>query len=341
MQGGKLRIRLQDSRRDRHAYTILADVLLLPVPKRELAETAIGDGFVRDSGYSIAAIDVEVADASVGKAVELRPTRLWLTNSEGLVRRVDFAERMAGVQAIWEAARGASNKVARLVREHEDAVTSADDLLIRMAATALRHAAGKRGDVLPRIAHALDVELGDAVPVGGTQVDAVFDGPVDDPTEPAEALRREITQYRRTAARGSAGRRFAEAVKAAYEYRCAFCGGDYPKLASAATSGVDGAHILPWARYDLNSVGNGLCLCKLCHWAFDNGLFRLDYRKTSKRYDLTIPKDTKKEAKSAAFDLSRFEDIAGPLAVWKLPSSSALWPTPAYLEELNATLYGM
>src|SRR5262249_46941929 len=159
------------------------------------------------------------------------------------------------------------------------------------------------------------------------------------PTDPAEAKRREVVRYRRTVARGAAGRRFAESVKAVYDYRCAFCAGRYPKLDSSPTSGVDGAHILPFAMFDLNSIVNGLCLCKECHWAFDNGVLRLDYTKSSKRYVLSIPKVAKDEAKSTGFDLTRFNGLTGPLSTWKLPADPALWPNPTYLAELNTLIY--
>ena len=93
-------------------------------------------------------------------------------------------------------------------------------------------------------------------------------------------------------------------------------------------------------RYDLNLVTNGLSLCKGCHWAFDNGILRIDYKKGARRYAVSIPKAVRHEAKAIGFDLSYFEELEGQLPVWHLPESEALWPSPTYLTELNNQLYG-
>ena len=37
-------------------------------------------------------------------------------------------------------------------------------------------------------------------------------------------------------------------------------------------SAVDAAHIVPWSVTRDDQIGNGMALCKLCHWAFDGGL---------------------------------------------------------------------
>ena len=35
---------------------------------------------------------------------------------------------------------------------------------------------------------------------------------------------------------------------------------------------VDAAHIIPWSISHNDDPRNGLALCKLCHWSFDEGL---------------------------------------------------------------------
>jgi putative restriction endonuclease len=35
---------------------------------------------------------------------------------------------------------------------------------------------------------------------------------------------------------------------------------------------VDAAHIIPWSRSKNDDIRNGIALCKLCHWAFDEGM---------------------------------------------------------------------
>jgi hypothetical protein len=333
---GKPRIRLEDG--GVHAYRILTDVLLMPLPRRELRETVDGPDFVRDRGYAVSEIDVDLVRQWDGEA-ELRPTRLLLTNSAGLGRGVEFAERMAIVQAVWEAARGHEGRIATHVQDHEAAVESGDHARIRSAASAVRGYYGTGTDVLPLVAVDLGTEVEDTAVNPTVAIGEIADDGVEDDTDPSEAVRREISKWRRQAARGPAGRRFAESVKAAYDYRCAFCGRRYPKLESAASSGVDGAHILPWARYDLNSVMNGLSLCKGCHWAFDNGILRLDWRRGAKRYVLSIPRTVRTEARAVNFDLTHWGQLEGRLPAWHLPESDALWPSPTYIDELNKQLY--
>jgi hypothetical protein len=334
---GKPRIRLLDQRQDRHAYAVLANVLLLPVPIRELRQTAPGTDFVRDGGYSITDIDVDLVRANGG--AELRPTRLWLSNSEGLVRSVEFAERMATVQAAWAAARETEGRLAVLVRRHEAAVEGGTHLEIGSAASAVRAEVGTETDVLPVVAALLGVGLDHPPPDGGVVVERVPEEEGQE-VDPAEAVRQTISKWRKQAVRDAAGRRFSEAVKAAYDYCCVVSSHRYPKLDSAVSAAVDGAHILPYRRYDLNEVVNGLCLCKICHWAFDNGVIRIDYRKTRRQYVMSIPKAVRREARANRFDLSFFEQYEGPLARARLPQAEALWPSPRYLEELNNQLFG-
>lgn len=331
---GKPRIRLEDG--GRHAYRVLADVLLLPVPIRELRQTADGPDFFRDRGYSMTDIDVDLAAAN-GTA-DLRPKRLWLTNAEGLVRSVDFPERMAAVQALWAAARDEGGRLARLVAAHEAAVEGGDHAVIGTAATAIRGEFGTGTDVLPLVAAGLGVGM-DEPPTDGGLVEEVPEEGAEE-TDPEEAIREVIAKWRKQAVRDAAGRRFAEAVKAAYDFTCVICGHRYPKLDGSASAGVDGAHILPYRRYDLNDVINGLCLCKICHWAFDNAVIRIDFRRTARQYVLSVPRSVRDDARANGFDLTYFQQYEGPIARARLPRAEALWPSPTYLAELNSQIFG-
>ncbi|MFO7716558.1 HNH endonuclease, partial [Desulfosarcina sp.] len=41
---------------------------------------------------------------------------------------------------------------------------------------------------------------------------------------------------------------------------------------------VEAAHILPWSESHDDFPTNGLCLCRLCHWSFDEGLMSVGNR---------------------------------------------------------------
>jgi putative restriction endonuclease len=85
---------------------------------------------------------------------------------------------------------------------------------------------------------------------------------------------------------------FRKAVVSAYEHRCAICG--IRILTSQGHTVVDASHIVPWSEFHNDDIRNGLCLCKLCHWAFDELLLTItnDFKiKTSPilNYNKNIP----------------------------------------------------
>lgn len=67
---------------------------------------------------------------------------------------------------------------------------------------------------------------------------------------------------------------FRGVIMTLYDYTCAACRLRIITLDGA--SAVDAAHIVPFSESHDDSIGNGLALCKLHHWAFDEGLLALD-----------------------------------------------------------------
>ena len=78
---------------------------------------------------------------------------------------------------------------------------------------------------------------------------------------------------------------FRKVVTLAYDYRCALCG---VRLRDSFNKRllVEAAHIIPWSKTHDDRPVNGLCLCPLCHWAFDNRMLAVDLN----RNILTNPK---------------------------------------------------
>ncbi len=71
---------------------------------------------------------------------------------------------------------------------------------------------------------------------------------------------------------------FRKAIMRLYEHRCVLCG--VRMLTPEGHTIVEAAHIVPWSiSYD-DKPNNGLALCRLCHWSFDEGLMSVnqDYR---------------------------------------------------------------
>jgi len=71
---------------------------------------------------------------------------------------------------------------------------------------------------------------------------------------------------------------FRRAIVVAYDHRCACCG--LRIVTPGGHTAVEAAHIVPWYKTHNDLPTNGLALCRLCHWSFDEGLMGVatDYR---------------------------------------------------------------
>jgi putative restriction endonuclease len=63
---------------------------------------------------------------------------------------------------------------------------------------------------------------------------------------------------------------FRRAIVTACRHRCALCG--IRILTPDGHTVVDAAHIVPWSETRNNAITNGMALCRLCHWTFDEGI---------------------------------------------------------------------
>ena len=63
---------------------------------------------------------------------------------------------------------------------------------------------------------------------------------------------------------------FRRIVVTTYDHRCALCG--VRIVTPEGHTVVDAAHIVRWSRTQNDDIRNGMALCKLCHWAFDEGM---------------------------------------------------------------------
>ncbi len=332
---GKPRIRLLDERQGVHAYRLLAGLLLLPKPIREIARTGEGPLEIETDKYSISSIDVDVVGRTRADAT-LRPTQIELRNESGEQKSFLFAQRMARITRIWVAARQDPTSLGLALQEHERTVSKGHDLKAPEKITAhIMRLLGISDDPLPLIErkYSLSIETDQLL------AEDIPPAPDEDETTPLEASQRQIMLWRLQAARGPAGKRFSSVVKDAYNFRCLFSGTRLPKTEHLAVPGVEAAHILPWNQYDLDNVRNGLCLNKLCHWAFDNGLLRLDYAAQTKKYFISVPDKFVHHAQSANVDLEYFLGLQGEVPQSRLPSDPQSWPNPEYLAELNSKLF--
>lgn len=63
---------------------------------------------------------------------------------------------------------------------------------------------------------------------------------------------------------------FRKAIIMLYSHRCALCG--IRMMTPEGHTVVEAAHIVPWNESHDDLPTNGMALCRLCHWSFDEGL---------------------------------------------------------------------
>ncbi|MGP1382991.1 MAG: HNH endonuclease [Thainema sp.] len=335
---GKPRIRPQED--GKHPYTVMYSILLLPSPRREFVKTAtsaLTKLICKD--YVIYGIDVDLVDNKPTRVV-FAPSNIW-ARSQGGTLRVNFIERMAIISMLWAVAKGEKSELAQLIRQHQAAVASSNHPNIQNTATQIQKRFEVNTDVLPLLLNQFDLpsDLSSSSIDPGITNDTTGFESEDSDVSPQVAFRERVKKWRKQAERGSDARKFSITVREAYDYRCFFSGERFPRLSIFDSSGVDSAHILPWSTYGLNSVSNGICLCKQCHWGFDNGLLRLDFNEQSSSYVLSIPKNIEDIAVKEKFDLAPFQKCTGVIDRSRLPKNPGLWPDPKYIQELNSKFF--
>lgn len=107
---------------------------------------------------------------------------------------------------------------------------------------------------------------------------------------------------------------FRRTVVKIYEHRCSMCG--IRILTEEFHTAINAAHIVPWSISYNDDPRNGLALCGLCHWVFDEGLAAI-----SKNYTVLLSQQLSGDKGNVPGHLST---LAGRGII--LPTSQNLWP---------------
>ena len=119
---------------------------------------------------------------------------------------------------------------------------------------------------------------------------------------------------------------FRRAVISAYDHTCALCG--LRVLTPDGHTAADAAHIIPWRETRNDTIENGLALCKLCHWGFDEGLMA-----ASAKYSVLISPQL-----GAAYNVAaHFLQLADKKMT--LPEEASFWPDLQALEKHRQEVY--
>lgn len=334
---GKPRIRLLDPHADSHVYLILAAILLLPKPKREIGATPGGKLQIYKDNFSVMSIPFDVVELTSSEIV-VSPTQIILSNSSLDSVRLDVIERLRIVMACWDAASKTSSALADAAIRHRDAFHGKDVKTIIGAAEAIRISTIEPDDPLRHITKDLSLpNLDELMWLGihATETEEAMGFGEENLEELKEAARNRMKVWRQVASRGAAGAKFSTEVRAAYNHTCLFTGLRLPKTSMTGSSGVDAAHILPWAEYNLNSVSNGICLSKLCHWAFDAGILRLEYDNSVSKYGIQLSTAALEAESLGLLRLTGLKELQGTVSASLLPKDSANWPNPSFLKVYN------
>lgn len=111
---------------------------------------------------------------------------------------------------------------------------------------------------------------------------------------------------------------FRRAVVKTYDHRCALCG--IRIVTSEGHTAVDAAHVVPWSKTQNDDIRNGMALCKLCHWAFDEGMMGVG--------DSYVVVTSRQIAQNPNFPGS-LQALSGRAII--APIDQALWPAQEYL----------
>ena len=338
---GKYRIRRADGVTGRELYPPWHAAAILMMPKPIRAETSWGDGLpvMRNGQYGIEHLHLGQVDATAdGQAtVGIRQVEVANHYTRDLI---DFPQRFVEVCRVWRSLSSFGQDLQDAIREHEEAV--------REQHPEPRRIFGVIGDI-QRILADSGTDYGimpntpttDPLPSLLEIID--LKGEADPPTIiaeiPPEEIKirlRETKRIRRMVnARGPSSARFRKDVRNAYRSTCVVCGLYLPTTGPGTNPGVDAAHILPWTTYDLDHVSNGLCLCKLHHWAFDEFLIQIQYE--DGRYSVVVPREAVNRIDAAQSDISLdfLREHEGEVPGDRMPHRVSDRPRPEFLQRLS------
>lgn len=252
---------------------LVASMLLLPDPTRAFKATPPSLPIELAKHYTVTRVGFspESEFSGVADLVTFAPSFIDVAN-QGYEASIGVGARWQRVKAVYQQADALPSSLTSLLASHREYIASGNVVEIALTTvvakickalfSASSHGYADGADPLPT----LEGLLGISPPVGPSlpPPDALGE---DEP----EVSARSAHQYRLAKSRGALGRKFSEEVRAAYNQRCGFCGVKFGGI-PGIQSGIDAAHILAWSKHDLDTVANGIALCKLHHWAFDAGV---------------------------------------------------------------------
>lgn len=332
VQGGKPRLRLIVKGKGIQLHRQIEALLLMPQSIRDESQLLGGQPVVLAGRYILQRVEVASAKIVAGSAL-LRLGTIDCEN-DSVTHSIDFPSRIKSILQLYAGADELPPRVANALKAHHANVVAA------------HRVSGSTERIVARIIQATEeaAKESDVVLIKGEDpVPLLLDLLRAQPTveippvseiDPADLVmrRRVADRWRMQKDRGPSSTKFRSAVRTAYRSTCLFCG---LRLVSddVRIPGIDAAHIAASAHYEADVVSNGLCLCKLHHWAFDQYLLALRLDATA-GYSIVVTKLAYEAFKGDDAVLRSLEAVAGPIAVNRLPANPDDWPRAQFINQL-------
>lgn len=339
-QGGKRRLRRQPGV-EMQVPRQLAAVLMLPKPVRDEQRMEGGRPVLQTDRYIIDDIELEDVERVRGNAFRATARIVNYSNQAYQAEQLNVASRFADVKRVWSQSARLPDEIRELVNRHRELVNAGAAIpeeAERVVRDLQRGLSSRAPDIGIAYAAETDVLPGLLDALGQPIQNYLVDDPQEIDVEQTEIRRREIVRWRQQVARrGPASVRFRRDVRRAYRDTCIVCGLKLPSTVVNQNPGIDAAHILPWAKYDLDVVSNGVAVCKLHHWAFDESLIVVEY--SDGAYSLAAnPRLATMDPNTFTIDF--IQPYLGPIDESRLPRIKQNRPRPEYLAELRTLLEG-
>lgn len=332
---GKYRLRVSPKNTYPQIPNQVGYALLMPKAIREEINTEGGQPVIQNDAYIIKHINLKNVTITSNTSFTATVTTIDCQNKSIQAEQVVASERMRKIQDIWLNRSKLPKDIADLLAQHEKFVRSGDPIpkscegLVRKLQFFVEQYGNdanipysSRTDVVPALLAILS-EVIEETPISLEQID---------PSQ-TELRRREIKKWKIFASRrGAKSVKFRKDVQTAYNYQCIMCGCRYPPTILNRNPGVDAAHIIPWSLADLDEVYNGIALCKLHHWAFDERLLLIKYRNNT--YYVELSDEASQQLNSREFSLDQLQSVVGPIPMERLPAQRSDWPRPDLLDRL-------
>lgn len=337
---GKYRLRVKPKGAYPQVQIQIANVLMMPDPGRDEQQMAGGELVLQNDSYVIKNINFgEVNAESGGDFFIAQVLTIDCENQTIKGEQIPVVRRINDIERIWQKRANFPSPISDLLQQHEELVRGGGPIG-RNASRLIKNLQSqmeiyspeveipytRTTDVVPALLAAIQ-DIIEEMPISLDQIEP----------EQIDLRRREIRRWRQyVRRRGASSVKFKKDVREAYNSRCIMCGSRFPSTQYNTNPGVDAAHILPWAVFDLDKTYNGLALCKIHHWAFDEGLLLITYRDGA--YYITLSEEAANNLSEPEFSIDALRQVVGRIPEERLPSDRNNRPYPNLLQRLNNEL---